>query len=117
MGVDINLKDQHGQTPLHIAIRLFDWKDIRRQLITIQRLYNCGANPKAADNDKKTPLQLAKEFPDKLLSQRLVKILTTKVIPYVETGNQQGRLKSISYLQVFLVASLSTGYVILTKVS
>lgn len=49
LGADVNARDMNGETPLHIALKRFDWKDSRKSLITIQRLYNSGADPRLRD--------------------------------------------------------------------
>ena len=71
LGADVDSRDLNGATPLHIALKKFDWRDQRKSFITIQRLYNTGANPKIKDKSGKTALQLAKEFPDKDISDQL----------------------------------------------
>jgi hypothetical protein len=54
---------------LHIAIRRFNWKDQRKSFITIQRLYNCGANPGLKDYTGMTAINLARMFPDEVISK------------------------------------------------
>lgn len=38
----------------------------------VQKLYVDGADPNIADIDGKTPLMLAREFPDEVISKKLV---------------------------------------------
>jgi len=59
------------------------------------------------DKDGLTPLEIALKFNDKLISKKLVKILTRWKIPLVETGNENGThiLVSIFFglFMIFLV--------------
>ena len=62
------------------------------------------------DNEGKTPLELAEEFPSQAIRANLVKILKEKKIPFIETGHTTGRYKVISIVFVFFMASLIGGY-------
>lgn len=99
LGADVDSQDINGATPLHISLKNFGWKDQRKSFITIQRLYNSGANPKIKDNFGKTALNLAQEFPDKGISKQLLQILKRRKIPWIESGNSAGtrRLVSVVY--------------------
>ena len=56
LGAKVDSKDINGSTPLHIALKKFNWKDQRKSFISIQRLYNSGANPNIKDNKGKTAI-------------------------------------------------------------
>jgi ankyrin repeat protein len=96
LGAQVDSKDINGSTPLHIALKKFNWKDQRKSFISIQRLYNSGANPNIKDKNGKTAVNIAREFPDSNVSQGLVKILTRRKIPFIETGNENGRHRLVS---------------------
>lgn len=65
----------NGHTPLHIAIQNFDWKDQRKSLITVQRLFNSGADPNIKDKQGKSAMDLANNFHDQAISAALIDIL------------------------------------------
>jgi len=69
LGADVNAEDAQGDTPLHIALRKVNYNDTRKSLITVQRLYNSGADPYTVNNRLLTPLQIAEKFPDKIISR------------------------------------------------
>ena len=56
LGAKVDSKDINGSTPLHIALKKFNWKDQRKSFISIQRLYNSGANPNIKDKKGKTAI-------------------------------------------------------------
>ena len=56
---------------------------------------------------------LAREFPDKAISKQLVKILTVRKIPYLETGNADGRYLITSIALTALTGLFVGGYLAL----
>lgn len=116
LGAERNSVDKNGATPLHIALQRFDWRDKRKSLITVQRLYNSGADPKIKDLKGKTPLDLAKEFPDAAISAALLDILKAKKIQQL-WGDDHGRLRLVSFAFGFLMTCLIGGYLALVYAS
>jgi hypothetical protein len=53
---------------------------------------------------------IAREFPDIEVSKGLIKILTRKKIPFIETGNGRSRVVSISFgcLMCFIIGAYLT---------
>lgn len=88
LGAEVNSFDINKATPMQISLKKFDWQDTRKQLVTIQRLYNSGANPRLQDIHGNSAYKIARNFPDKNISQQLIQIITKLRIPFVETGNQ-----------------------------
>ena len=55
-GIDVNVKNNDGQTALHKAT---EWSDSKHALEVIQKLVEKGSNPSEKDNDGITPLHSA----------------------------------------------------------
>ena len=80
-GININIKENNGQTPLHFAARL------NQQNIVIKLLAKNGIQILVQDNDNNTPLHYAA-----LLGfQHLVATMRTDYLPYVGTKNNDGK--------------------------
>lgn len=54
---------------------------------------------------------VAKEFPDAEVSKGLVKILTRKKIPFVETGNENGRHRTYSLILGGIMCFIVAAYI------
>jgi ankyrin repeat protein len=67
-GVDPNVPDMDGETPLHLAIR-------STAVETVEALLKAGANVDARNFDSKTPLEFALEIQDDAVRERLTKQL------------------------------------------
>ena len=67
-GVDPDVPDTDGETPLHLAIR-------STAIDTVEALLKAGANVDARNFDSKTPLEFALEVQDDAIRERLTKQL------------------------------------------
>lgn len=83
----------------------------------VQKLYVDGADPYIEDKEGKTPLTLAREFPDEVISKKLVSVLSKRRIPLLHTGAHSGRDKCLTLFFAFMMAFLNLGYLGLLKVS
>jgi ankyrin repeat protein len=69
VGVNVNARDDLGNTPLHIAVE-------RNFVSTVYWLLQAGANPRIEDDLDKTPLQLAQEA--RARYDEIIKMLSEK---------------------------------------
>ena len=76
----------------------------------VQKLYVDGADPNIADIDGKTPLMLAREFPDEVISKKLVQVLSKRKIPLLHTGAHSGRAQRLTWFFAFIMALFNIGY-------
>ena len=76
-----------------------------------------GADPNIEDKDGKTPLMLAKEFPDEVISKKLVSVLSKRKIHLLHTGSHSGRDKWLTIFFAFAMAFFNLGYLGLLKFS
>jgi hypothetical protein len=60
---------------------------------------------------------IAQEFPDNDVSKGLVKILTRRKIPFIETGNENGRHRLVSMIFGGLMCLIIGGYIAMMYIS
>ena len=83
----------------------------------VQKLYIDGADPSIEDIDGKTPLMLARDFPDEVISKKLVSVLTSRKIPLLHTGANSGRDKCLTVCFAVIMTIFNLGYLGLMKIS